>query len=109
MTILTKSLAILCGILAVACAVLWGMNASKARVIQQQQRSIEYGAQIARANAVAADFLKAQAEASRKESAERLCRIEELESQLHAPTTPRPMPRSKRELRESVRRAITTR
>ena len=109
MTTLTKALLGIIAALLVWSVVREFQYRSRGRTIEQQQRSIEYGAAIARANMVAADFLKAQAEASRKESAERLCRIQELEAILHAPTPTRPAPRSKRELRESVRRAITAR
>jgi hypothetical protein len=44
MTILTKSLAILCGILAVACVVLVLQNASKARRIADLQHAAELSA-----------------------------------------------------------------
>lgn len=108
MTTIAKALAILCGILAIACAVLWGMNASKAKVIEQQARSIQYGADIARYGMVVQDLLKAEVERSNKESAERLCEIEELKARFHAPTPARPVPRSKRELRESIRKALST-
>ena len=40
-TIAVKALGILCGILLVACAVLWGMNASKANRIQALEHAAE--------------------------------------------------------------------
>ena len=109
MTTLTKALLGIIAALVVWSVIREGMYRSRGLVIEQQARSIQYGADIARANMVAADFLKAQAEASRKESDERMCRIQELEAILHAPTPTRPAPRSKRELRDSIRKAITTR
>ena len=109
MTTITKLLAILCGILALACVVLVLQNASKERVIEQQARSIQYGLDRARYGLVIQELIQAEIEASRKESAERLCIIEQLKAELHAPPPVRPKPRSKRELRESIRKALSTR
>ena len=109
MTTITKALLGIIAALVVWSVVREFQYQRRGLVIEQQDRSIQYGADIARYGMVVQDLLKAEVERSNKESAERLCQIEELKARFHAPTPARPVPRSKRELRESIRKALSTR
>jgi hypothetical protein len=108
MTILTKSLAILCGILAIACAVLWGMNASNAQRIADMQHAAELSAvriesmeQVQRIQ----DALLAQ-RATEREALQ--ADIDSL-SKLIPHGKPRPRPTTVPAIRDSILRATRTR
>ena len=109
MTLLTKALLGIIAALVVWSVVREFQYQRRGRVIEQQARSIQYGLDRARYGMVVQDLLKAEVERSNKESAERLCIIEQLNAELHAPPPVRPKPGSKPELRQSILRAITAR
>lgn len=109
MTTITKALLGIIAALLVWSVVREFQYQRRGRVIEQQERSIQYGLDRARYGLVVQDLLNAEVERSNNESADRLCEIEELKASFHASTPVRPKPGSKPELRQSVRRAITAR
>jgi hypothetical protein len=108
MTILTKSLAILCGILAVLCVVLILQNVSKASRIADMQHAAELSAVRIESMAETERFKDALLREGHRNRATLQAEIDSL-SQLIPHGKPRPRPTTVPAIRDSILRATRTR
>jgi hypothetical protein len=109
MTILTKSLAILCGILAVLCVVLVLQNASKASRIADLQHAAELSAVRIESMAETERFKDALLREGHRNRATLQAEIDSLSQLIPPHGKPRPRPVTIPAIRDSILRATRTR
>lgn len=109
MSTTTKILLGIIGLLLVACVALRSMVNSRDRIIKEQRRSIELGAQVARQYQQHGEAFRRYLDEERRLSLQRIARINELKAKLNAPRPTRPVPRSKQQLRDSFHGALDAR